>query len=77
MDGFVTSMKCVVSPGHMKVIVVITAEEASVRIQTLGVSCKGILTPEVFLICKEHLADILAVFLAYKAVKQDFGFASS
>ena len=62
-------------PGHMRVIVVVTAEVA-VKIQTLGASCEGILTSEVFLICKGHLLEILAVFLAYQAVIQDCQFAS-
>ena len=70
-------MNCVVSPGQMRVIVVVTAEGAVVKIQTLGASCEGILTSEVFLICNEHLAEILAVFLAYKGIIQDGGFASS
>ena len=74
--GFLTSMNYVVSPGQMRVILVVTAEGAVVKIQTLGASCEGILTSEVFLICNEHLAEILAVSLAYKAVIQDGGFAS-
>ena len=69
-------MNCVVSPRHIRVIVVVAAEGAVVKIHTFGASCEGILTSEVFLICKEHLAEILAVFLAYKAVIQDGGFAS-
>ena len=76
MKGFLTSMNCVVSPGHMRVIVVVAAEGAVVKIQTFGASCETILTSKVFLICKEHLAEILAVFLAYKAVIQDGGLAS-
>ena len=70
-------MNCVAFPGHMRVILLVNSEGAIVRIQTLGVSCEGILTSEVFLICNEHLAEILAVFLAYKAVIQHGGFASS
>ena len=66
--GFLTSMNCVVSPGHMRVIVVVAAEGAVVRIKTFGASCEGILKYEVFLICNEHLAKILAVFLAYEAI---------
>ena len=69
-------MNCVFSPRHMRVIVVVGAEGAVVKIQTLGASCKGIPTSEVFLISKEHVAKMLAVFLAYKAVIQDGGFAS-
>ena len=60
----------------MRVILVVTTEGAVVRIQTFGASCEGILTSELFLICSEHLIEILAVFLAYKAVMQDGGFAS-
>ena len=36
--GFLTSMNCVVTPGHMRVILVVTAEGGGVKIQTLGVS---------------------------------------
>ena len=68
-------MNCVVSPDHISVILLVTAEGAVVRIQTLVVSCEGILTSEVFLICNEHLAETLVGFLAYKAVIQDGGFA--
>ena len=75
--SFHTSMNCVVSPGHMRVIVAAAAEGAIVNIQTFGASLEGMLTSEDFLICKEHLAEILAIFLAYKAVMQDSGFASS
>ena len=75
--GLFTSINCVVSPRHMSVIVAAAAAEgAVVNIQTLGASCQGILTFEDFLICKEHLAEILAVFLTYRAVMQDSGFAS-
>ena len=69
-------MNCVVPPKQMRVIVVVTAEGAVVKIQTLSASCEGILTSEVFLICNEHLVEILAAFLVYKAVMQDGGFAS-
>ena len=60
----------------MRVIVVVTAEGAVVKIQTLGARCEGILTSKVFLICTEHLVEILAVSLMYKAVMQDGGFVS-
>ena len=46
--AFFTSMNCVVSPGQMRVSVVVTAEGAVVKIQTFGVICEGILTSEVF-----------------------------
>ena len=73
--GLFTAVNCVVSPGHMSVIVTVAAEGAVVYMQILGVSCEGILTPTYFLICKEHLAEMLAVFLTYRAVMQDDGFA--
>ena len=60
----------------MSVIVAAAAEAAVVNIQTFGASCEGILTSEDILICKEHLAEMLAVFLTYRAVMQDSGFAS-
>ena len=60
----------------MSVIVAVAVEDAVVNIQALGVSCEGILTSKDFLICKEHLAKMLAVFLTYRAVMQDGGFAS-
>ena len=46
----------------MNVIVAVAADGAIVNIQTLGVSCEGTLTSKDFLICKEHLAEMLAVF---------------
>ena len=60
----------------MRVTLLVIAEGAVVRIQALVVSCEGILTSEVFLICSEHLVEILIGFLAYKAVIQDGEFAS-
>ena len=60
----------------MSVTVAAAAEGAVVNIQTFGASHKGILASEDFLICKEYLAEMLAAFLAYKAVMQDGGFAS-
>ena len=69
-------MNFVVSPGQLRVIVMVTAEGAVVRIQTFGASCEGLLTSDLFLICNEHLVEILAVFLAYKTVMQDSGFMS-
>ena len=68
-------MNFVGSPGQMRVNVVVTAEGAVVNIQTVGATCEGILTSEVFLICSEHLVEIPVLFLAYKAVVQDGGFA--
>ena len=69
-------MNCVISPGHMRVIVVVGVDGAVVKIQTFGTSWEAIVTSKVFLICKEHLAKMPAVFVAYKAVIQDGGFAS-
>ena len=57
-------------------MVAVAAGGTVVNIQTLGASCEGILTSEDFLICREHLAEMLVVFLTYKAVMQDGGFAS-
>ena len=65
--GSFTSMNCVVSPRQMKVILVVTAQDIVVKIQTLGASCEGILTSEVFLICNEHLVEILAAFLGVQS----------
>ena len=41
--GFFTVRNFVVSPGQMRVIVVVTAEGAVVNIHTLGAICEGIL----------------------------------
>ena len=60
----------------MSVMVAVAAEGAVVNIQTLGTSGQGILTSKDFLICREYLAKMLAVFLTYRAVMQDGGFAS-
>ena len=66
MNGFLLTLRnFVLSPGQMRVIVVVTAEGAVVRIQTFGANCEGILASKVFLICNEHLVEILAVFLTY------------
>ena len=74
--GVFTLMNFIVSPGQMMVIMMVTAEGTVVKIKTFGASCEGILTSKGFLICNEHLVEIIAVFLAYKAVMQDGGFAS-
>ena len=74
--GLFTAINCVVSPRHMSVIVAVVAEGAVVNIQTLRVSCEGILTSEDFLMCKKHLAEMLAVFWTYRAVMLDGGFAN-
>ena len=73
--GLFTAINCVVSHGHMSVIVAVAAEGAFVNIQTLEASCEGVLTSEDFLICKEHLAQMWAVFWTYRAVMQVGGFA--
>ena len=49
-------------------MVAVAVEGAVVNIQTLGASCEGILASEDFLIYREHLAEMLAVFLTYRAV---------
>ena len=41
--GFFAGRNFVVSPGQMRVIVVVTAEGAVVNIYTLGAICEGIL----------------------------------
>ena len=69
-------MNFVVSPRQMRVSVVVTAEGAVVNIQTFGTICEGILTSKVCLICNEHLVGTLSVFLVYKGVVHDGGFAS-
>ena len=76
MKRFFTSINCVVSPRHVRVILVVTAEGVVVIIQTFGASCESMLIPEAFLIYNEHLAEILAVFLAYNTVMHDSVFAS-
>ena len=54
----------------MNVMAVVTAEGAVVNIHTLGAISQGKLTLWVFLICSEHLSEMLCVFLMYKAVTQ-------
>ena len=65
-----------VSPGQMRLTLVVTVEGAEVSIHTFGAIDKGMLMPWAFLICSEHLVLLLAVFLAYKAVMQDGGLAN-
>ena len=55
----------------MSVIAVVTAEGGVVNIHTFGAIYEGILMLRVFLICSEHLAKMLGVFLVYKAKIQD------
>ena len=66
----------VVSPGQMSVTAVVIAEVGVGSIYMLGASWVGILMSWVFFICNEHLAEMLHVFLVYRAVMQDGGFAS-
>ena len=57
----------------MSIIVAVAVEGAVVNVQKLGASHQGILTSEDFLICKKHLAEMLAAFMTYRAVMQDGG----
>ena len=75
-SGFCIVTNFDVSPGQMSVMAVVVAEGGVVNIHTLGASWDGILTSWVFLICSEHLAEMLCVFLVYTAVMQDGRFAS-
>ena len=75
--GFFTVLNFVVSPGHMRVSQVVTEEGAEVSTYTFVAIGKDILMLCVFLICSEHLVEMVAAFLAYKAVMQKGGLASS
>ena len=75
--GFCTVINFVVSPGQMRVSLVVTVEGAEISIHTFGAIGKGILRLSVFLTCSEHLVAMVAAFLAYKAVIQEGGLASS
>ena len=61
----------------MGMMAVVTAKGAVVNIHILGTICEGILTLWVFLIFREHLAEMLAAYLVYNAVIQVGGFTSS
>ena len=63
-------MNCVVSPGHMRVILVLLLSMLLLEYKHLVQAVRA------YLICKEHQAKILVVFLAYKAVMQDGGLVS-
>ena len=76
MNGFLHFIGLCFSPEQTRLSVVHTAEDAGVNIQTFGAIGEGILTSEVILICNEDMAEIPAVFLAYRAVMQDGGLAS-
>ena len=65
--GFSTLMNVIAFPGQIRVIVLAGVESAVVRIQTFGAIWDGMLMSDVFLICNEHLEEMLAMFLAYKA----------
>ena len=58
----------------MRVVVEVTADGAVINIQMFGAICEGMLVSDPCLICSEHVAEMLAVFLAYKAVMQVGGF---
>ena len=65
------------SPGHISVTAAITAEDGVVNIHMLSAISEGILMLLVFLICSEHLAEMLCALLVHKAVMQDCRFTSS
>ena len=75
--GFCTVINFVVSSGQIRVIVVVTVEGADVSIHTFGAIDEGMLMVWVFLTCNDYLVEMLAAFLAYKAVMQDGGLAKS
>ena len=74
--GFCIVINFVVSPGQMRVIAVVNVECAEVSIHTFEAIDEGMLMLCVFLTCSEHLVEMLAAFLAYKAVMQDGWLAS-
>ena len=54
-------------PGQIRVMASSGAEGGVVMIQTLGAICMGILTSGFLLTCSEQCAEILVMFLEYKA----------
>ena len=75
--GFCTVINFVVSPGQMRVILHVTLEDVEVSIHTSGAIDEGMLMLWSFLTCNEHLVEMLAAFLVYRAEMQDGGLASS
>ena len=61
--------------GHINVMVFAVAASEVVRIQTSGAIWVGRFIPDAFHICNEHFEVISTVLLAYRAAKQDGGFA--
>ena len=74
--GFFIVIDLEVSPGQMSVTAVVIAEVGVVNIHMLGASWDSILTSWVFLICSEHLAEMLCAFFLYRALMQDGRFVS-
>ena len=62
--------------GHIHVMVFAGAASGVVRIQTSGAIWIGRLVTDAFHICSEHFEVISIVLFAYKAAKQDGGFAN-
>ena len=74
--GFSYLMNVVAFPRQIRVIVLTSVESGMVRIQILCAICDCMLTSKVFLTCSEHLAEMLARFLVYKAEVHFGGFAN-
>ena len=60
--GFCMGGNFVVSPGQMRVILVVTVEGAKVSVHTFGAIEEGMLMLWTFLTCCEHLLVMLAAF---------------
>ena len=74
--GFSTLMNIAAFPGHIRVIVLASAESGMVRIQAFGAICDDMLTSDVFLTCNEHHAEMFARFPVYEAEVYVVGFAN-
>ena len=74
--SFSTLMNIVAFPGQIRVIVFAGTESGVVRIQTFGAICDGKVTPQDFLSCSKHHAEMLARFLVYKAEVHIGGFVN-
>ena len=74
--GVYVLMNLGTSSGQIIVIPVDTTVGAEVSIHILGTIGAGMVALFVFLICREHLFSIPALFLAYIAAIQDDGLAS-